>query len=111
MTDIETCYKAFRAGVIKPLELTSSGFGMEVEITAMICKTAADLRSADLLLRPDLRGGEEDRHLRRPGPVLHRLLQPRAAVHGRRPDVPETGQRDLAELHASAAQENGPQER
>lgn len=41
MTDIETCYKAFRAGVIKPLRLTSSGFGMEVEITAMICKTAA----------------------------------------------------------------------
>lgn len=41
MTDIETCYKAFRAEVIKPLELTSSGFGMEIEITAMICKTDA----------------------------------------------------------------------
>lgn len=39
MTDIETCYKAFRAGVIKPLRLTSQGFGMEVEITAMVCKT------------------------------------------------------------------------
>jgi glycosyltransferase involved in cell wall biosynthesis len=41
MTDIETCYKAFRAGVIQPLQLTSSGFGMEVEITALICKTNA----------------------------------------------------------------------
>jgi glycosyltransferase involved in cell wall biosynthesis len=41
MTDIETCYKAFRAGVIKPLSLTSKGFGLEVEITAMICKTKA----------------------------------------------------------------------
>jgi glycosyltransferase involved in cell wall biosynthesis len=41
MTDVETCYKAFRAGVIKPLRLTSRGFGMEVEITAMICKTRA----------------------------------------------------------------------
>jgi glycosyltransferase involved in cell wall biosynthesis len=41
MTDIETCYKAFRAGVIKPLRLTSRGFGMEVEITAMVCKTQA----------------------------------------------------------------------
>lgn len=41
MSDIETCYKAFRAGVIKPIELTSSGFGMEVEITAMVCKTKA----------------------------------------------------------------------
>jgi glycosyltransferase involved in cell wall biosynthesis len=41
MTDIETCYKAFRAGVIKPLRLTSSGFGMEIEITALVTKTEA----------------------------------------------------------------------
>ena len=41
MTDIETCYKAFRAEVIKPLVLTSKGFGMEVEITALVCKTKA----------------------------------------------------------------------
>jgi glycosyltransferase involved in cell wall biosynthesis len=41
MTDIETCYKAFRAGVIKPLALSSRGFGMEVEITALVCKTRA----------------------------------------------------------------------
>lgn len=39
MSDIETCYKAFRAEVIRPMKLTSHGFGMEVEITAMICKT------------------------------------------------------------------------
>ncbi len=39
MTDIETGYKAFLAGVITPIRLTSSGFGMEIEITAMICKT------------------------------------------------------------------------
>ena len=41
MTDIETCYKAFRAGVIKPLALSSKGFGLEVEITALVCKTRA----------------------------------------------------------------------
>lgn len=41
MSDIETCYKAFRREVIAPLELTSKGFGMEVEITAMVCKTIA----------------------------------------------------------------------
>jgi glycosyltransferase involved in cell wall biosynthesis len=41
LTDIETCYKAFRAGVIKPLKLTSRGFGMEVEITALVCRTNA----------------------------------------------------------------------
>lgn len=38
MTDIETCYKAFRKPVLKHMELTSKGFGMEVEITAMISK-------------------------------------------------------------------------
>jgi glycosyltransferase involved in cell wall biosynthesis len=41
MSDIETCYKAFRAEVIRPLQMKSRGFGMEIEITAMICKTAA----------------------------------------------------------------------
>jgi hypothetical protein len=43
MTDIETCYKAFRAPLIKHLPLSSSGFGMEVEITALITKTKARL--------------------------------------------------------------------
>lgn len=37
-TDIETCYKAFRREIFKPMPLTSKGFGMEVEITAMISK-------------------------------------------------------------------------
>jgi glycosyltransferase involved in cell wall biosynthesis len=41
MTDMETGYKAFRAGVIKPLRLTSRGFGLEVEITALISRTNA----------------------------------------------------------------------
>ena len=41
MTDVETGYKAFLAEVIVPLDLTSSGFGMEIEITAMVCKTKA----------------------------------------------------------------------
>lgn len=41
MTDIETGYKALRAEVIKPLRFTSRGFGMEVEITALVCKTLA----------------------------------------------------------------------
>lgn len=41
MTDIETCYKAFRTPIIKQIPLTSAGFGMEVEITAMVSKTRA----------------------------------------------------------------------
>ena len=38
MTDIETCYKAFRAPILKNMTFTSRGFGMEVEITAMISR-------------------------------------------------------------------------
>lgn len=38
MTDIETCYKAFRGPILKNINLTSRGFGMEVEITALISK-------------------------------------------------------------------------
>ena len=41
MSDIETCYKALRREVLKPIRLRSRGFGMEVEITAAICKTKA----------------------------------------------------------------------
>ena len=41
MTDIETCYKAFRTPIVRQIPLTSKGFGMEVEITAMICRTNA----------------------------------------------------------------------
>ncbi len=41
MTDIETGYKAFKSFFFKGLGLTSKGFGMEVEITAVVCKTGA----------------------------------------------------------------------
>jgi glycosyltransferase involved in cell wall biosynthesis len=61
MTDIETCYKAFRAGVIKPLELSSKGFGMEVEITALVCKTRA--RSYEVPISYYGRGYEEGKKI------------------------------------------------
>ncbi len=38
LTDVETCYKAFRAAVIKDVDLREDGFGFEVEITAKIAK-------------------------------------------------------------------------
>lgn len=38
MTDIETCYKAFRGDIIRNLVITSSGFGFEVEVTAKVAK-------------------------------------------------------------------------
>lgn len=41
MTDIETCYKAFRSPLLVNMPITSSGFGFEVEVTANISKTTA----------------------------------------------------------------------
>jgi glycosyltransferase involved in cell wall biosynthesis len=38
MTDVETCYKAFRAPIICNMLIESSGFGFEVEVTAKIAK-------------------------------------------------------------------------
>lgn len=38
MTDVETCYKAFRGDIIRNMIITSSGFGFEIEVTAKIAK-------------------------------------------------------------------------
>ncbi len=38
MTDVETCYKAFRGEIIRNLIITSSGFGFEIEVTAKVAK-------------------------------------------------------------------------
>lgn len=38
LTDMETCYKLFKADLIKSLELKENGFGFEPEVTAKISK-------------------------------------------------------------------------
>ena len=38
LTDMETCYKAFRAEVIKKIRLKSNRFGFEPEVTAKVAK-------------------------------------------------------------------------
>jgi glycosyltransferase involved in cell wall biosynthesis len=38
MTDVETCYKAFRGEIIRNMIITSDGFGFEIEVTAKIAK-------------------------------------------------------------------------
>lgn len=38
LTDMETCYKMFRAEIIKSLELKEKRFGFEPEVTAKICR-------------------------------------------------------------------------
>jgi glycosyltransferase involved in cell wall biosynthesis len=41
ISDVETCYKAFRAPILKQLDLTSRRFGMEIEVTALASMTQA----------------------------------------------------------------------
>jgi glycosyltransferase involved in cell wall biosynthesis len=38
LTDVETCYKAFRADIIRGIPLVSKGFGMEIELTASMAR-------------------------------------------------------------------------
>jgi glycosyltransferase involved in cell wall biosynthesis len=38
LTDVETCYKAFKAPILKQLPIRSNRFGFEVEITAKIAR-------------------------------------------------------------------------
>jgi glycosyltransferase involved in cell wall biosynthesis len=38
ITDMETCYKAFRADVIKAIEIEENRFGIEPELTAKVAK-------------------------------------------------------------------------
>ena len=38
LTDMETCYKVFRAPLLKSLELREDGFGFEPEVTAKLAK-------------------------------------------------------------------------
>lgn len=38
LTDVETCYKAFRGDIIREMTITSKGFGFEIEVTAKVSK-------------------------------------------------------------------------
>lgn len=38
ITDVETCYKAFRGEIIRNMVIRSSGFGFEIEVTAKVAK-------------------------------------------------------------------------
>jgi len=38
LTDMETCYKLFRADLLRAMKLNSNRFGIEVELTALIAK-------------------------------------------------------------------------
>src|SRR5690606_7138432 len=48
LTDMETCYKAVRADILKNLRLTSDRFGIEPEITARLAQWGAGIYEAPI---------------------------------------------------------------
>jgi glycosyltransferase involved in cell wall biosynthesis len=48
LTDVETGFKAFRSGLVKPLQLTSHGFGLEIELTVMVARTDARMQEVPI---------------------------------------------------------------
>ena len=61
LTDIEVGYKAFRREILQKITLCEDRFGFEPEFTAKISTTGAlaHLRSADLLLWPNIWEGKK----------------------------------------------------
>jgi glycosyltransferase involved in cell wall biosynthesis len=55
LTDMETCYKVFRAGLLKSMNLTSRRFGIEVELAAYVAKTSARLYEIPISYYPRTR--------------------------------------------------------
>jgi glycosyltransferase involved in cell wall biosynthesis len=48
MTDVETCYKAFRSEIIKNMVIDSKKFGFEIEVTAKIAKLKCRIYEAPI---------------------------------------------------------------
>jgi hypothetical protein len=76
LMDMETGYKAFRADVLRSLDLRADGFGIELEITGEVC--GRNLRVYELPISyfgAHRRGGKEDHVARRlpgAGGAVHR---------------------------------------
>jgi glycosyltransferase involved in cell wall biosynthesis len=61
LTDMETCYKVMRAGVLQSMTLRSNGFGIEPELTAKIFKRG--YRVYEVPITYDGRGYEEGKKI------------------------------------------------
>mgnify|MGYP001561964030 FL=1 len=52
LTDMETCYKVFRASCLNGIKLKSSGFGFEPEITAKFLKKGIKIIEVPIKVKP-----------------------------------------------------------
>jgi glycosyltransferase involved in cell wall biosynthesis len=55
LSDMETCYKVFRADLLKAMRLRSKRFGIEVELTAYVAKTRARMFELPIAYHPRTR--------------------------------------------------------
>lgn len=55
LTDMETCYKVFRADLLKSMKLESKRFGIEVELTAKLAKVRARVQELPISYFPRTR--------------------------------------------------------
>ena len=77
LTDMETCYKAFRREVIQSIDIEEISLRLRARNHCQGRKASgsADLRGRHLLLRPHLRGRQEDRlEGRALGDLLHNQI-------------------------------------
>lgn len=61
LTDMETCYKAFKREVIQSIEIEEQRFGFEPEITAKISKMGIDIQEVPISYYP--RSNEEGKKI------------------------------------------------
>ena len=61
LTDMETCYKAFRADMLKHIEIKSNRFDFEPEITAKVLKQ--NVRFAELPISYNARSNDEGKKI------------------------------------------------
>ena len=61
LTDMETCYKAFKAEIVREIEVKERRFGVEPELTAKICKRG--LRVYETPISYDGRSYEEGKKI------------------------------------------------
>lgn len=52
LTDMETCYKAFKTDIIKNIEICENRFGFEPEITAKISKQGILIKEVEITYKP-----------------------------------------------------------
>jgi glycosyltransferase involved in cell wall biosynthesis len=52
LTDMETCYKAFRLDVVRNIELKQNRFGFEPEVTAKVARRGYDIREVPVRYQP-----------------------------------------------------------